>query len=197
MNEAELTPRGHIGTEDQWRERRRILLGRARVYDQLDELIAGAKANELSLAVFKPTHIGDFIWEEDTREWDQQRLEQMRALYSQYDLFEDNSWRETFRLIPKLPYNFSYKFEDANGRSSTLQVLDWEAGALYWNSLRSTKGDEPAALAMVRQQYLDTFMQKNLHFYLGTTQQWHQVAPNPWVIIGVLPMPHEQQLGLF
>jgi len=42
-----------------------------------------------------------------------------------------------------------------------------------------------------------THLQKDLHFFLGTTQQWHQVAPNPWVIIGVLPIPHETQLGLF
>ena len=32
---------------------------------------------------------------------------------------------------------------------------------------------------------------------LGTTQQFHFVAPNPWVIIGVLPIPHERQLTLF
>lgn len=48
---------------------------------------------------------------------------------------------------------------------------------------------------MVRK--LDQFIKSDLHFFLGTTQQWHQVAPNPWVIIGVFPIPHEHQLGLF
>ena len=42
-----------------------------------------------------------------------------------------------------------------------------------------------------------THLQKDLHFFLGTTQQWHLVAPNPWVIIGVFPIPHERQLALF
>ena len=78
-----------------------------------------------------------------------------------------------------------------------LQVLDWEAGALYWNCLRSTDGDEPKALAKVRQKYFDEFTKKDLHFFLGTTQQFHFVAPNPWVIIGVLPIPEQKQLGLF
>jgi hypothetical protein len=64
-------------------------------------------------------------------------------LTSQYDLFDDNTWRETFKIIPKLPYNFSYTFRAANGTSSTLQILEWQLGALYWNCLRSCNGDEP------------------------------------------------------
>lgn len=69
--------------------------------------------------------------------------------------------------------------------------------ALYWNCLRNADGDEPKALAKVRQKYFEEFIKKDLHFFLGTTQQWHQVAPNPWVIIGVFPIPPEHQLGLF
>ena len=88
------------------------------------------------------------------------------------------------------------RFEDAGGRQSELQVLDWEAGALYWNCLRSANGDELKALAKVKQKYLDDFVTKDLHVFLGTMQQFHFVAPNPWVIIGVFPIPHEHQLGL-
>lgn len=163
----------------------------------MDDLIAGAKANQMSLAVFRPTRILGFFWEEDDRKWDPDKVRQMREATKQYDLFADNTWRETFKLIDKLPYSFSYKFEDAAGRQSELQVLDWETGALYWNCLWSVNGDEPKALAKVRQKYLDEFLKKDLHFFLGTTQQFHFVAPNPWVIIGVLPIPHERQLGLF
>ena len=53
----------------------------------------------------------------------------MREATSQLDLFADNTWRETFAVVKKLPYSFSYKFEDAVGRRSELQVLDWEIGA--------------------------------------------------------------------
>lgn len=197
VDETELQPVGHIDTADTWRERRRILLKTARVYGRLDELIAGAKANEVSLAVFKPTKIVDFIWEEEAREWDADKVREMRELTNQLDLFADNSWRETFQIIPKLPYSFSYRFEDADGKRSELQVLDWEAGALYWNCLRSVDGDEPRAVAKVRQKYFDAFLKTDLHFFLGTTQQFHFRAPNPWVIIGVFPIPHERQLGLF
>ena len=196
-DQNELTPVGHIDTSDKWRERRRLLLQTAQVYDRLDRLIKGAKSNTLSLAVFKPTKVTDFIWEEEDRDWNQEKLHQMRALHSQLALFEDNSWRQTFQLIPKLPYSFSYRFEDSTGKRSELQVLDWEAGALYWNCLKSTEGDEDAALAKVRNKYFDTFLKTDLHFFLGTTQQFHQVAPNPWVIVGVFPIPDDPQQRLF
>lgn len=197
IDENELRPVDHIDTAKNWRERRRIILKTARVFDRLDELITGAKALQISLAVFKPTSVIDFVWEEDTRNWDREKLRQMRELYNQLDLFSDNSWRETFQVIPKLPYNFSYRFQDATGKSSKLQILDWEIGELYRNCLRSTNGDEPRALAKVRQKYFDEFLKTDLHFFLGTTQQWHSVAPNPWVIIGVFPIPYENQLDLF
>jgi len=196
LDESELQPVGHLDTADNWRERRRILLQTARVYDRLDQLISEAKANKISLAVFKPTRVKDFIWEEEARDWDPARLREMRGLYSQLDLFADNTWRKTFKVIPKLPYSFSYRFEDAAGQSSELQVLDWEAGALYWNCLRSGDGDERLALAKVRQKYFEDFLKTDLHFFLGTTQQFHFVAPNPWVVVGVFPIPHERQMGL-
>ena len=100
-------------------------------------------------------------------------------------------------MIRKLPFSCSYRFEDDTGKSSELEVLDWEAGALFWKCVWSNAGDEKVALAKVRQKYFDDFTQKNLHFFLGTTQEFHFRAPNPWVIIGVFPIPHEPQGELF
>ena len=195
MDLREFTPVDQVGTSNKWGERRRILLENACVYDKLDELIDGAKNKNstISLAVFKPTEITDFIWENEDPNWSPQRLQEMRELYRQLDLFEDNSWRQTFELIPKLPYSFSYRFKDATGKRSELQVLDWEAGELYWNCLNSTDGDERDALAKVRSKYFDDFLKKDLHFFLGTTQRFHSIAPNPWVIVGVFPIPWDSQ----
>lgn len=197
LDPAELSATAHMDTSDNWRERRQLILNTAKVYTELDDLIRGAKENRLSLAVFKPTRIIDFVWEREEREWDLEKLHQMRALHSQLDMFEDNSWRETFRIIPKLPYSVSYRFEDANGRESKLQILDWEAGALFWNCVKACHGDEKQALEKMQMKYFDEFLTKDLHLFLGTTQQFHFVAPNPWVIIGVFPIPQEVQPDLF
>ncbi len=186
----------HMDTNNNWRERRRLLLQTSRVYTQIQILIDGAKANTLSLAVFKPAKIKDFVWEAEEREWDLAKVVEMQNSTQQGELFAEESWRQTFKLIPKLPYSFSYRFEDDAGKVSKMQVLDWEAGALFWNCLRRCNGYEKAALQKMRAKYLDEFGQLDLHFFLGTTQKFHFRAPNPWVIIGVFPIPHERQLDM-
>jgi hypothetical protein len=195
---AKMLPAGHMGTEDNWRERRELLLNKVRVYDRLEPLLTGAKENKLSLAMFKPTKIRGFIWEDEERDWNQDKVAEMRDKTRQTEMFKEETWRETFKIIPKLPYSFSYQFEDADGRKSTMQVLDWECGQLYWNCLRRNNPhqDETIALEKVKAKYLNEFGQRDLHFFLGTTQQFHGFAPNPWVIVGVFAPPHQHQMEL-
>jgi hypothetical protein len=195
---TELAAIAHLDTSNDWAKRRHIVLQQSKVYDRLEDLIIGAKNNTMSLATFRPTQILDFVYEEeDAREWDSVKLMAMRKQVEQLSLIEDNSWRETFRVIPKLPYKFSYRFSDASGRESKLQILDWEIGALYWNCLRGEQNkDEAKAIAKVKQKYYGDFLKKDLHFFLGTTLQFHSIAPNPWLVIGVFPIPYQGQLQL-
>ena len=106
INESDLQSVGHIDTSNNWSERRRVILQNAPVYDKLDDLIRGAKNNHVSLATFKPTRLLDFVHEDEEREWNPKRLQQMQQHYAQFDLFSDNEWRRTFKIIPKLPYSF-------------------------------------------------------------------------------------------
>lgn len=151
----------HVGTADNWRERRQLLLAHRQVHGSLSELIEAAKNNISSLAVFKPARLIRFEWEAADREWDASKLEAVRAITGQPDLFDDRSWSRTFRVVDKVPYNFYYHIEDADGR------------------------------------YFDEFATTDVHFFLGTTLAWHKRAPNPWTIVGVLPIPHQTQQDLF
>lgn len=197
-DQADFRPVGHIDTTDGWRERRELLLSPpSRVYTNLRRMIEDAKSNVASLGVFRPTRLIDLIVEQDEPEWTPLRVKQMRELSSQFELFSDNTWRETFKLVRKLPWSWSYRFEDDEGRQSTLQILDWEIGALYWNCLSRANGNAADAKAKVRAMYYDRFRETDLHFFVGTTQQWHFVAPNPWVIIGVFYPPKVLQPRLF
>ncbi|MBN1379494.1 MAG: hypothetical protein JXA04_09690 [Gammaproteobacteria bacterium] len=197
VDPADITIADNLGTEDGWRERRKLVLGKTHIYTYLDELIDAAHKNLISLAVFKPSLISDFIWEDAERGWDATKIEELRGKSNQGELFADENWRRAFQVIQKVPYKFSYCFTDASGRKSELQVLDWEAGQLYWNCLKNSEGDEQTALQKVRQKYLDEFTKTNLHFFMGTTQQFQRWAQNPWMIVGVFPIPHEVQKSLF
>ncbi len=184
---------GHIDTEENWEERKNICLGK--IYYNLAELIAEAKDKNVgtSLAVFKPTEILDFTAEPTEKDWDKDKLAKLRQL----NLFE-TSTEGKFEVVKKLPYKFSYVFRDNQGKKSQLMIEDWETGQLYWNCLARHDSDEEKAIADVRKKYLDDFAKtKDLHFFLGTTQQYHNVAPNPFIIIGTFHPKKEIQPRLF
>ncbi len=179
---------------DAWHERRKLVLGK--VYYNLEELIAEAKdkALQTSLAVFKPAAIKDFLVEEAEREWSTEKL----ASLQQLNLFASTTEGKT-EVVKKLPYKFSYRFEDNQGKSSKLMIEDWEIGALYWNLYDQYKGDEAKAIAGVRAKYFDDFANtKDLHLFLGTTFEFHlKNAPNPFVIIGTFHPKAITQTNLF
>jgi hypothetical protein len=179
---------------DTWEERRNIVL--KNVYTNISELIAEAKNKEIktSLAVFKPTEILDFLWEEEKeREWTQDKL----AQFKQYNIFESVE-NNRFQVVKKLPYKFKYIFKDDAGTLSKLMVEDWETGQLFWNCLRRNDGNERKACEDVRKKYFDDFAKtKELHFFLGTTQIHHFRAKNPFIIIGTFHPKPVTQIKLF
>ena len=185
-----ITFHGKVGTEENWAERKKIVL--KNVYDDMSTLITEAKTKGLytSLAVFKPTEIIDFIYQPVASEWNEK---QKAALY-QEKLFDE---KRDFEVVKKLPYKFSYTFRDVNGKESTLMNEDWELGALFWNCLEGRNGDEAAACEDVKKKYLNDFGQtKDLYFFLGTTKANHLKAPNPFIIIGTFYPKKELQSKL-
>lgn len=186
----------HIETSNNWAERKKIVLGK--VYYNLTELIAEAKNRDIctSLAVFKPSKILDFIIEEDEREWDKRKLAKLDAERRQGNLFQQPE--NPFKIVRKLPYKFSYIFEDNQGRRSKMMIEDWEIGQLYWNCLKSNKGEEIKAVTTVKKKYFDDFAKKkDLYFYLGTSQIYHFNSYNPFMIIGTFHPPFDSQLSFF
>jgi hypothetical protein len=136
----------------------------------------------------------DFVWEEDEREWKKEWREQLKQL----NMFELPTERGHKKLVKKLPYKFSYRFlSEGDKTSHKMMIEDWEIGALFWNCLYKTDGDELAALELVKRKYLEEFAKKDLHLFVGTTLKFHAMsAPNPFVIIGVFYPPKTDQLAL-
>lgn len=179
-NDSEIKINGHIDTQSNWAERKKIVLGK--VYYNLKELIAEAKDKAIctSLAVFKPKAVKDFKIEPVERDWDKNKIEKLNQL----NLFQTTE-NNKLEIVRKLPYKFSYVLIDNQDTSSTMMIEDWEIGQLYWNCLAKHEGDENKACADVKKKYFDDFAKiKDLHLYLGTTQVHHHVSRNPFMIIG-------------
>lgn len=183
-----------LGTEQGWAHRKKLIFEPNTIFTNLETIITAAKANEFSLAIFKPTKILNFLVEVAEPEWEIDKLEAAKAALDQGSLF-DESKNDDFDIMPKLPFKFKYRFVDDAGKVSTLMIEDWEIGQLYWNCLKNST--PKAAAEKVRQKYLDDFAKtKDLYFFLGTTKEWHLRAPNPYVIIGTFHPPFTDQLSL-
>lgn len=180
-----------IDTKDNWSRRKSLCC--QKVYTDLAQLIEESKdPTNVSLATFKPAKIKRLVIENDSREW----KDEWKELRKNGDLFSNGADPET--MIRKLPYKFSYEFEDVKGKRSTLMIEDWEIGALYWNCLARANGNDAEALQKVRQKYENEFLtKKDIHLFLGTTKEGHvRRWPNPFVIIGVMYPNREAQTKL-
>lgn len=185
-----------IGTENNWNKRKEIVL--TKVYNNISQLKSEAKDKKIctSLAVFKPTKIKDFIIEEVDRVWDQNKIRKLKVKSEQLNFFENTE--NPFKVVRKLPYKFSYIFEDSQGTKSTMMIEDWEIGALYWKLISKYKGDEVKAIEDVKLKYFEDFAKtKDLYFYLGTTQLHHFVSRNPFIIIGTFHPKIDKQTRIF
>jgi hypothetical protein len=186
----------HLGTEDSWRLRKEFVL--KNVHTNMTELIAQAKdtTKYTSLAVFKPKEILDFKIEKVDREWDKKKLDTLKAKAQQLNLFQNSD--NPFEVVQKLPYKFSYKFTSDDDTERTMMIEDWEIGQLYWNCLKRHEGNEAMACEDVRKKYFDDFAKtKDLYLFLGTTREFHLIAPNPFVIIGTFHPKKIIQPSLF
>lgn len=149
-----------------WDERRRIIFKNKKIYTNLQELINKAKSDGISLAIFKPMEILDFIIEKTERDWDSNKLAILKRLSQQLNLFQTpEEIEEEFKIVPKVPYKFSYRFKDDSGNKSTMMIEDWEIGMLYFNCLRRAGGNESLATAKVKEKYFDIFTTKDTHFF--------------------------------
>ena len=187
------------GRGREWAGRKDLILKKGRVFDDLAALIKMANANELSIATFKPTDILEVTHRPVARKWAPGKIVAVEGFHRQGDLFaDDDQFDKQFRLVQKLPYEFSYRYRDVKGKESHTMIEDWEVGALYWNCIK--RGDSEAkAVQMVKDKFLGFWEKTDLHLFLGTTLQFHGRARNPFLIIGAFTPPptNQSELDLF
>jgi hypothetical protein len=181
-----------------WDYRKEIIFKNKKIHTSIQELIDLAKTEKTSLAVFKPAEIIDFVIEHTDRDWPKEKIEILQSESEQLSLFQSpEQVANEFKVVNKVPYKFSYRFKDEMGIKSTLMIEDWEIGMLYFHCLERAGGDEGAAVEKVKEKYLTDFLTKDMYFFLGTTKQFHNIAPNPFIIIGVFYPPKDKQGSLF
>ncbi|MBN2765548.1 MAG: hypothetical protein JXR27_04180 [Paludibacteraceae bacterium] len=189
-----------VDTKSEW-GKRKLLIG-DKIWNNMTELIANAKDSKIrtSLAIVKPKEIIDFVCVPCDREWNKQKMDKVIANNAQGSLFDEAETRMVFKVVKKLPYDFFYIFTTEDGKKRNIMIEDWELGMLYWNCLKGANGDETIACQKVKEKYFDDMYKKrDLYFFMGTIKQFHNVAPNPFIIVGTFypPKSDTQQMKLF
>lgn len=179
-----------IGTQNGWVERRQWI--EPHLLPSFAHLEARRQQSGQTLGILRPTRLIELeVRQVKDPEWTED--EKLRMM--QEELFDAEP--QTARpLLRKLPFDFHYRYEcqTANGvEINRHKITDWEAGALYWNCVRShgSEWEEP-----FRQKLETEFAAKDLMFLMGTMHRF----PKQWLIVGLIypPKPTSQaQMPLF
>ena len=166
-------------------DRELSLLRKNDVHYNLKRLIDAAKTSRTSLGIFKPTRVLG-VSAKNVTNWPPHKISAARSQLAQRSLLPVNA-NDSPYPVRQLPYKFSYKFLDRRGRTSELMIEDWELGQYFWRCYE--KSTESGAQRQVKRRYEALINTKGLHYFVGTTYKHHDIAENPFVIIGVFNLP--------
>lgn len=160
-----------------WTERKKIVL--PLVSPSLEVIKKDYQRKNISLGIFKPKKITDFLIEPDTADWSNKH----KQVLSQLSLFGQQP-----KELEKIPYKFSYRFicNIPRCKGHKIQIFDWEIYELY----RNIKGNYPYAmdiiLEKIKQKWFGVMCsaKRDTHFIVGTRH------PFPtFIILGVFWPP--------
>lgn len=176
-----------VSTRQQWSERR-ALLAKLHQFSSFQDIDARQKTDHLSLALLKPARVVKLeITPVANPEWTDEELGKLIQEQKQGGLFDDD--KPAIRTLRKLPYDFYYHYE-CETAVGTVQhrhkIVDWEAGALFWNCRHRHRDDWEQAF---REQMEKRLPDADLMFLMGNIHRFQE----QWLIISLIYPPHQQQ----
>jgi hypothetical protein len=178
-----------VSTRNDWSDRR-FWLEKLPAYQSFDELDGARTRNKVTLGLLVNQRV-DSLQITPTRnpEWTEDEV--ARLSQAQGELFSERE-DSRMRILRKLPADFHYRYRptDAQGALSQVhKIVDWEAGALYWNLQQSHPDDWEAPF---RQKFERDLPASDLMFLMGTIHRF----PDQWLIVSLIYPPKQRALRL-
>ncbi|MFV5214616.1 hypothetical protein ACLIIZ_12915 [Azonexus caeni] len=180
-----------LSPRNEWGERRQAIAP-LQIFTSFAALDAARETRGISLGLLRPQRLIDLlITSADTPEWTPEEKAKLMQAQTQGSLFDQHDEQKSLKLLKKLPFDFHYVYAcESDGIVTTHKhkLVDWEAGALFWNVHRKQDWQK-----LFRQKYLVEFSTKDLLFLMGTIHRF----PKQWLIVGVIypPKPLAAQAG--
>lgn len=172
-----------LPTRDYWAARRDAIKA-IPVFRCFDELEAARQARGVTLGLVRPTRLlGLDIAPVDNPDWTEDEKAKLLQEQQQGNLFDAVEEQRSLKTLKKLPFDFHYRYacETANGSAELKhKLVDWEAGALYWNLHRQDDWQ-----VGFRQKFVTEFNEREVLFLMGTIHRF----PKQWLIVSVLYPP--------
>lgn len=172
-----------LPTRDDWSVRRAAIHG-VPVFDSFDDLDASREASGTTLGLVRPSRLlGLDITPVDVPSWTKEEMAKLLQEQQQGNLFDAVEDQRSLKTLKKLPFDFHYRYECLTPDrvvEHRHKLVDWEAGALYWNVHRRPDWQEA-----FRSKFLTEFQDREVLFLMGTIHRF----PKQWLIVSVLYLP--------
>lgn len=180
-----------IGKNKSWSERKYFI--EPHVIHDFEQLELRRKKQGNTLGIIRPKLIELQITPELDADWTKEELEKLRKHEHQEGLWDKPEIKHVLR---KLPFAFHYRYL-SGGIDHRHKIVDWEAGALFWNCWH--KYGKQGWESKFRDRLFAYMNTRDIMFLMGTIHRF----PDKWLIVSLLypPIPKEdadnvQQLSL-
>lgn len=174
-----------IDTKKEWAARWEWL-DKMPAFDSFDAIEAGRLSDGLSIALLRPKRLtGLEITKARNQDWTEEEREKLMREQMQGDLFSEAEAKRQVKDLRKVPFDFYYRYvcDTPEGeKEHKHKIVDWEAGALFWNCRRSHRD---AWEAPFRAKLEEQFGGKDLMFLMGNQHRFQ----DQWLIISLVYPP--------
>lgn len=176
-----------LPTDDNWRARRECI-DKIPVFRDFAELDAARKNQGITLGLIRPSRVlGVDVTPAERPEWTEKEKAKLIKMQQQGDLFDDTD-APSITTLRKLPFDFHYRYAcDVGGetREYRHKIVDWEAGALFWNVLQP---DRSTWLDRFKAKFEGYLPGRDLMFLMGTIHRF----PDQWLIVSLIYPPKQR-----
>ena len=176
-----------LSTDNNWHARR-LWIERAPIFEDFAALDAARRRDGVTLGIVRPSAIlGLEITPVERPDWTDDEKAKLIQLQQQGDLFDDMD-AKSITTLRKLPFDFHYRYRcrGVDGpQEYRHKIVDWEAGALFWNVFRShsERWEE-----LFRDKLLGELPDRDLMFLMGTIHRF----PDQWLIVSLIYPPKQR-----
>jgi hypothetical protein len=174
-----------IDTRKAWASRWKWL-GKIPAFENFDAIESGRLADGLSIALLRPKRLlGLDITKARNQEWTEEEKEKLMREQMQGDLFSETEAKRQIKELRKVPFDFHYRYvcDTPEGeKEHKHKIVDWEAGALFWNCRRDHGVDWEKPFRAKLEEDLGN---KDLMFLMGNQHRFQ----DQWLIISLVYPP--------